>query len=82
MTDEPSALSQRADMRAKAKARRAKRIERRETCLDLVASGYSRQQIATALEISLAKVRREVDKALAERPLHAPERYALCRSRA
>ncbi|HKN27852.1 MAG TPA: helix-turn-helix domain-containing protein [Roseiarcus sp.] len=76
MTDEPSSLSQRAEARAAAKARRAKRIERREACLDLVASGYSHRQIATALKVSLATVRREVDKALAERPLHAPERHA------
>ncbi len=53
-----------------------KRIERREACLDLVASGYSHRQIANALRLSLATVRREVDKALAERPLHAPERHA------
>ncbi len=76
MTDEPSSLSQRAEARAKAKARRAKRIERREAFLDLVASGYSHRQIATAMKVSLAAVRREVDKALAERPLHAPERHA------
>ena len=48
MTDEPSSLSQRAEARAASKARRAKRIERREACLDLVASGYSYRQIATA----------------------------------
>jgi Homeodomain-like domain-containing protein len=76
MTDEPSTLSQRAEARAAAKARRAKRIERREACLDLVASGYSYRQIATACRISLATVRREVDQALAERPLNAPERHA------
>jgi hypothetical protein len=76
MTDQSSSLSQRAEAQTKAKARRAKRIERREASLDLVASGYSHRQIATALEISLATVRREVDKALAERPLQAPERYA------
>ena len=76
MTDEPSSLSQRAEARASAKARRAKRIGRREAFLDLVVSGYSHRQIATAMGVSLATVRRKVDKALAERPLHAPERYA------
>jgi Homeodomain-like domain len=75
MTDEPSSLSERAEARAAAKARRAKRIERREALLDLVASGYSHRQIATAMGVSLATVRREVDKALAERPIHAPEHY-------
>jgi hypothetical protein len=73
---ELSSLSSRAATRARAKARRARRIERREACLDLVASGYSHRQIATALKISLATVKREVDQALAERPIHAPERHA------
>jgi hypothetical protein len=76
MTEQSSSLSQRAEARAAAKARRAKRIERREAFLDLVASGYSHRQIATAMKVSLATVQREVDKALAERPLHAPERHA------
>ena len=76
MTDTPSSLSQRAEAQAAAKARRVKRIERREACLDLVASGYSYRQIATRMQISLATVRREVDKALADRPVHAPERHA------
>src|SRR5271165_6843386 len=76
MTDNPSSLSRRAEAQAAAKARRMKSIERRETCLDLVASGYSYRQIATGMQISLATVRREVDKALAERPVHAPERHA------
>ena len=71
MTNEPSSLSQRAE----AKARPAKRIDRQATCFDLVASGFSRRQIATALGVSLATVRPEVDKALAERP-HARERFA------
>ena len=76
MTDQPSTLPGRAEARAKSKARRAKRVERREAFFDLVASGYSYRQIATAMGVSLATVRREVDKALAERPLQAPERYA------
>ncbi len=44
--------------------------------MDLIASGCSHRQIATAMRVSRAAVRREVDKALAERPLHAPERHA------
>jgi hypothetical protein len=75
MTDQASTLSRRAEARAATKARRAKRIERREAYFDLVASGYSHRQIATAMKVSLATVRREVDKALAERPILAPERY-------
>ncbi len=76
MTDEPSSLSQRGRGAGRGQGRRAKRIERREAFLDLVSSGYSYRQIATAMRVSLAAVRREVDKALAERPLHPPERHA------
>ena len=76
MTDQPSTLLTRAEATAKAKARRAKRIERREACLELITSGYSHRQVATALNISLDTVRREVGKALADRPVEAPERYA------
>jgi hypothetical protein len=39
MTDKPSPLSRRAQAQAAAKARRAERIERRESSLDLVATG-------------------------------------------
>jgi len=53
VTDQPSSLSQRADAQGRAKARRAKRIERREAFLDLVASGYSHRQIATAMSAAL-----------------------------
>jgi transposase len=76
VTDEASYLSQRAEARPAAKARRAKHVRRGEIYLNLVASGYSHRQIANALSVSLATVRREVDKALAERPLLAPERVA------
>ena len=80
MTDELSSLSQRAETRAKARARRAKGIERREAFLDLVASGYSHRQIATAMKVSLATVRREVDKGRAvggggERPQARARRH-------
>jgi len=49
MTDQPSSLSRRAEARAATKARRAKRIERQEAFLDLVASSYSFRLIATAI---------------------------------
>jgi hypothetical protein len=75
MTDELSSLCRRAEAWAAAEADRAKRIERREAFLDLVPFGYSYRPIATATRVSLAAARREVDKALAERPLHAPERH-------
>ncbi len=67
----PSILSARQDARPRAKARRARRIERREIRLDLVASGYWRRQIATALERSASPSVGAKSIALAERPLRS-----------
>jgi len=63
MTDKTSYLSQRGEARAAAKAHRAKRVRRGETSLNVVVSGYSHRRIANVLSVSLATVRREVDKA-------------------
>jgi hypothetical protein len=67
--------SLRAAERAAGKARRAKRIERREACFDLFVSGYTHRQIADAMKVSVATVRRVVDGAIDERRLDAPDRY-------
>ena len=75
MTLDPAPPSQRAAVRAQRRERRAARIARRETFFDLVASGYSCRQIAEAAKVSAATVRREIDRAIAERRLDAPERY-------
>jgi DNA-binding NarL/FixJ family response regulator len=76
MTDEPASPSQRAEARALAKKRRTKGFERREAIFDLFVSGFSHQQIAKALGVSTATVRRIVDTAVTERRLDAPERFA------
>src|ERR1700675_3372058 len=55
--------------------RRATRAERREIMLELVVAGYERELIAQKLCVSLATVRREVDKAIDQRALDAPDRY-------
>ena len=75
MTDSPR-QPQRARDRAGRKQRRTERLARRESYFDLLASGYSCQQIAEGAKVSVATVRRAVDQALAERRLDAPERYA------
>jgi hypothetical protein len=76
MTADPASPSQRAAVRAQRRARRNQRIARRENFFDLIASGYSCRQIAEAAKVSAATVRREIDRAIAERRLDAPERYA------
>ena len=76
MTTEPAPQSQRADVRAQRRARRAARIVQRESYFDLLASGYSCRQIAEAAKVSTATVKRAIDRAIAERQLDAPDRYA------
>jgi hypothetical protein len=70
------AQSERGRLRALAQTRRVTRAERREIMLELVVAGYERELIAQKLCVSLATVRREVDKAIDQRALDAPDRYA------
>ena len=76
MSDEPKPLSKRARKRATGKTRRELSIKRREAYFDLLVSGYSIEQIATAMTTSPATVRRVVGLALAKRRLDPPEDYA------
>ena len=69
------AQSERGRLRALAQKRRAAKAERHEIMLELVVAGYERELIAQKLCVSLATVRREVDKAIDQRPLDAPDRY-------
>ena len=69
------AQSERGRLRALAQKRRVTRAERREIMFDLVVAGYSRELIAEKLCVSLKTVRREVEKAIDERRLDAPDRY-------
>ena len=75
-TSDQTPPSERAGVRAGRRARRARRIARRETYFDLMASGFSCERIAEEANVSAATVRREVDRAVAEQRLDAPERYA------
>jgi hypothetical protein len=76
MTDDPSTPSARASLRAESRTRRKERLARREGVFEMVASGYDLEMIGATLEMSVATVRRELDRAIAERRLDAPERYA------
>jgi maltooligosyltrehalose synthase len=46
-----------------------------QSSFDLLASGYTPEQIAEARKVSMRTVRREIDTAIARRRLDAPERY-------
>ncbi len=76
MNDHPPPPPQAAGARAEVRARRENRLERRERCFNLMMSGYTLRQIAKMVQASSATVRREVDRALAERRLDAPQRFA------
>ncbi len=76
MNDHPAPPAQAAGARAEVRARRENRLERRERCFSLMMSGYTLSQIAKMVQASSATVRREIDRALAERRLDAPERFA------
>ena len=76
MTDDTTPSTPERDLRGKQRARRATRMARRERSFSLLASGYTYNQIAKLVRTSVATVRREIDRALAERRLDEPERLA------
>jgi DNA-binding CsgD family transcriptional regulator len=76
MSDPSKPVSERARKRAAGKIFRDLSIKRQETYFDLLVSGYSIEQIATAMKKSPATVRRVVGLALAKRRLDQPEDYA------
>jgi hypothetical protein len=76
MPREPKPTSERARKRALGKILRELSVKRREGYFDLLVSGYSVEQIASAAKTSSATVRRVIGQALAKRRLDAPEDYA------
>jgi len=76
MSNEPKPSSEWARKRAAGKIRREALIRRREAYFDLLVSGYSVEQIASATKTSPSAVRRAIGQALAKRQLDAPEDYA------
>ncbi len=76
MSDDPTSSTPARDLRAQRRARQATRVARREHSFALLASGYTYNQIAKIVRTSVATVRREIDRALAERRLDEPERFA------
>jgi hypothetical protein len=76
MADDPTSSPAPAGVRAQRRARRARRTARQERYFGLMLSGYTLNQIAKMAQASAASVRREIDRAIAERRLDAPERFA------
>jgi len=72
MTDDADPPSQ----RARGRARRAEKAALREWHFEALAAGFTPQQIAEVRKVSVKTVKREIDRAIADRRLDAPERYA------
>jgi hypothetical protein len=73
---EPSAPPKPApDARAKRRARRLIKIARQKRAFNLMVSGYT-SQIVKMVRTSVTTVRQEIDQALAEQRLEAPEGFA------
>jgi hypothetical protein len=75
MTEDQEAQSGRARERGAAKARRMAKLAWSQNSFDLLASGYTPEQIAEVRKVSVRTIRREIDSAIARRQLDAPERY-------
>jgi hypothetical protein len=75
MSENQEPQSGRARERSHAKARKMAKLAWTQSSFDLLASGYSPEQIAEVRKVSVRTIRREIDSAVARRRLDAPERY-------
>jgi hypothetical protein len=75
MSDAHAAPSKRLRQREATRGRRLATAERRRTMFDLVVSGHSYEAIARETGLIPSALRREVGKAIAARPVEAPDRY-------
>ncbi|MGO9418474.1 helix-turn-helix domain-containing protein [Roseiarcus sp.] len=75
MMEHTSVLAERATSRSAARKRREAKAALRQVIFEALAAGWSVEQIAELRKVSPRTIRREVDRALAERRLDAPDRY-------
>ena len=75
MNENQEPQSGRARERSQAKARKMAKLAWTQSSFDLLASGYSPEQIAEVRKVSVRTIRREIDSAIASRKLDAPDRY-------
>jgi hypothetical protein len=75
MTEDQEPQSGRARERGAAKARKMAKLAWSQNSFDLLASGYTPEQIAEVRKVSVRTIRREIDSAVARRQLDAPDRY-------
>ena len=75
MADDPEPSSRRADARKAAEAQREAKAAYREALFQALASGWTTRQIADARKVSVRTIQREIDRAVAQRRLDAPDRF-------
>jgi thioesterase domain-containing protein len=76
MTEETPPSSNRAKARAATRARRARVAALRQGYFDALVSGFTPEEIAESTHANVRTIRREIGRALDERRLDSPERYA------
>jgi thioesterase domain-containing protein len=76
MNQETPPPSNRAKARAATRARRARVAALRQGYFDALVSGFTPDEIAEATHANVRTIRREIGRALDERRLDSPERYA------
>ena len=75
MAADQQAQSGRARRRAATKARKEARLAWSQSSFELLACGYSPEQIADVRKVNVRTIRREIAAAIARRQLDAPEQY-------
>lgn len=75
MTEFPPPEEIAETVRARRRARQARRIQWRQACFELVSAGHSYAEVANRLMVSERTVRRDVARVIDERRLDAPDRY-------
>ncbi len=75
MTDTPETSTAFDRARLRRQKRRAAKREMRETCFQALADGFTQEQIAQARGVSVATVRREIDRAIAARQVRGVEAH-------
>ncbi len=75
MTDTQNIPSARDQARLRRRQRRAAKLEMREACLQALAAGLTQEQIAKARGVSVATIRREIDRAIAARRVRGVEAH-------
>jgi hypothetical protein len=74
-TDNSTPISTRAEARAKRRKREAAKMAFREACFEALTEGLTHELIAERCGVSVATVRREIDRAIDARQIRPPERH-------